>query len=305
MDDLAAARRPAIRNVVHFNPEPDALGYAAAIFAQSARLLRVRELGDRLAARMIIPSVTDLRVWLPDTTALSRDGEGLSAILANLQPVKVVIAHRAESLPRLTRLIDRTDPDAVCLAAEIDAAYAPPWLGRFDPGFDLAGTGLAGLRSFANEAGAIALTDAFARLDAARRRRLREREQLYDVSDLVACSGLYAIERDERGRWAWTGPETTATFLAPMHGGARARLTLSFLGHQRPLDAHNLQLFLNGRTFPTRYFPGEMKVQVEVVGLAEASFARFDLVQAAMVPTADHSRRVGYAFHALKVEVGP
>jgi hypothetical protein len=151
----------------------------------------------------------------------------------------------------------------------------------------------------------MALIEAFATLDAARRRRLRERERVYDVEDFVPCSGLYANERDEWGRWAWTGPETIATFLAPMHGGERVRLTLFFFANKRPLDAENIRVLVDGRSFVSRYFPDEMKIEITVIGLGDAAFARFDLIQAVMVPTEDMSRRLGFALHKLKVEVEP
>jgi hypothetical protein len=253
-----------------------------------------------------------MKIWLPDGTALGQ-GDAALAMLANLRSARVMIVHRADFPARLAALLAAAAPDAVCYGAGVDLAAPPPGLAACDPGFDLRGCGLAtgtgpgagGLRFFANETGAVVLIEALAALDAARRRRLREREHVYDVEDFVACSGLYANERDEWGRWAWTGPETIATFLAPMHGGERVRLTLFFFANKRPLDAENIRVLVDGRSFVSRYFPDEMKIEITVMGLGDASFARFDLIQSVMVPTEDMSRRLGFALHKLKVEVEP
>jgi hypothetical protein len=291
---------------VQINPEPDGLGFAAAAFARNARLLRLRELGaERLTAQILAPAVPAMKIWLPDAIALSRNGAEVPGMLANLKPARVVIVHRTDSLRRLAALLAASRPDALCLGPEVDLAAPPPGLAPCDPGLDLRCCGLGGLRLFANETGAMALMEAFATLDAARRRRLREREHVYDVEDFVPCSGLYANERDEWGRWAWTGPETIATFLAPMHGGERVRLTLFFFANKRPLDAENIRVLVDGRSFVSRYFPDEMKIEITVMGLGDAAFARFDLIQSVMVPTEDMSRRLGFALHKLKVEVEP
>jgi hypothetical protein len=305
-----AASRPVIRNVVQINPEPDALGFAAAAFARGARLVRLRELGaTRLTSQILAPSVPAMKIWLPDGTALGQGDAAAQAMLANLRPARVMIVHRAPSPARLAALLAASSPDALCLGPEAALAAPPPGLAPCDPGLDLSGCGLGGLRFFANETGAVVLVEALAALDAARRRRLREREHVYDVEDFVACSGLYATERDAWGGWAWTGPETIATFLAPMHGGERVRLTLFFFANKRPLDAENIRVLVDGRSFVSRYFPDEMKIEITGLGLGlglgDAAFARFDLVQSVTVPTEDMSRRLGFALHKLKVEVEP
>ncbi|MCB8873630.1 hypothetical protein [Acidisoma silvae] len=307
MDSAAPISPSVIRNIVQINPTADALGFAAAGFAAEARVLRLSELGpDRLMVRMLPPAGTDIRIWLPDRTVLAQGPEAVMPLLDNLRSCRLAVVHRVDHPARVASLLDRMGADAICLSPQVSAAWMPDLtrngLAACDLGFDIAACGLTGLRLFANEIGAAALTAGFLTLDGARRRRLRETERVYDVEDFVPCHGLYPNERDDWGRWAWTGPETIATFLAPMHGGARARLTLFFFANKRPLDAANLRVLVNGRSFPCRYVPDELKIEIAVEGLGDAAFARFDLLQAAMVPTEDHSRRLGFALHKLKVE---
>ena len=300
--------RPRIRNVVQINAAADALGFAAAGFAAGARLLRLTELGPaRLMAQMAPPAGTDMKIWLPDRTLLAHGADTVAPMLENLRSIRLAILHRVDEVARLAALLAQLAPDAICVGPEVATAWTPAisGLAALDPGFDLSGCGLAGLRLFAGDAGAEALIAALLTLDGAWRRRLRAREHVYDVEDFVLCSGIYPNERDAWGRWAWTGPETIATFLAPMHGGDRVRLTLFFFANKRPLDAENIRVLVNGRSYVSRYFPEEMKIEIAVEGLGDASFARFDLLQSVMVPTEDHSRRLGFALHKLKVEVGP
>ncbi len=310
MDRPDRLAQPQIRNVVQINPSADALGFAAAAFAASARLLRLTELGpERLMARMLPPVGADMKIWLPDRTILAPGAEAVAPLLENLRPCRLAILHHIDRAPRIASLLDRMNPDAICVAPAVAPGWAPDPAGQslpaFDIGIDLSGCGLAGLRIFANPDGAEALTAAFLTLDSARRRRMRLREHVYDVEDFVPCSGLYPNEHDSWSRWAWTGPETIATFLAPMHGGDRARLTVFFFANKRPLTADNLQVLVNGRSFVSQYYADEMKIEIMATGLGESSFARFDLLQSGMVPTEDHSRRLGFALHKLKVEVEP
>jgi hypothetical protein len=312
MDDTARPNtsggvRPMIRNVLQINPAADALGFAAVGFAASARLVRLTELGpERLMAQILPPSGADMKIWLPDRMLLAQNPETLAPLLNNLRSTRLAILHRIESESRVAALLGHLRADAVCVAPEVPPAWTPGnGLTALDPGFDLSGCGLAGSRLFANDAGAEALIAALLTLDSAWRRRLRARDHVYDVEDFVHCSGIYPSERDAWGRWAWTGPETIATFLAPMHGGVRVRLTLFFFANKRPLDAENIRVLVNGRSYVSRYFPDEMKIEITAEGLGDASFARFDLLQSVMVPTEDQSRRLGFALHKLKVEVGP
>lgn len=308
-------RVPLVRNIVQLNPAADALGFAAAAIGRTARTLRLNELGrDVVTAELHAPSGTGLRPLLPLPIAYGRDIAALAAVLAQLRPARLMVAHRLRAVNLFGPLLRMAAADAVCLAEDVAAtradesdlirAIAHADLAPFDPGLDLAALGLSGLRLFANAAGGAALATALAALDEAWQHRRRNPLCIYDVNDLALVSGFHDIEHDQFWRWCWTGPDTIATFLAPMHGGRRNLVTLFLFAAKRPVDARHLRILVNGRAAPARYYESELKIELELTGLAEAPFARFDLVQRETVPTEDHSRRLGFALHKLKIEVG-
>jgi hypothetical protein len=88
----------------------------------------------------------------------------------------------------------------------------------------------------------------------------------------------------------------------PKIAGKAFRYTVFFYGHKTRLDDRHLQVRIDGSTVPSRYFPDEMKIEVEAPAPERACCVQLDLEHGELWPTPDGSRRLGCALYKIRVE---
>ena len=147
-----------------------------------------------------------------------------------------------------------------------------------------------------------ALDDAFLAFDRGVRRRRGLGKIVNEVEDLVIGEGVAAVERDRYWSWAWTGPGACASFLVPSIGAGRLRLTVFFFAAQSPVNAENIELWVEGERTVARHFEGDMKIEADLPPLPAHCCLKVELRQARTVMTPDRSRLIGYALHKVSVE---
>ncbi len=304
-----------LRNVLDLNFAPDNLGFLSAWLARRARLFRLQELDSGTAiVKVALPVSTPTRVLLPGTTAfmrLGRDDDGpLQAIFGDSLQTRLLVIHEAQSEAFLSRISQSYLPDIVCL--EAGTRLPDEWFRRHGlsprpdavTSMELRNWGMPSLQFWSNARGAATLKGSLAMFDGFHQRRKQESSRVYDVKELALCEGFYPVESESHNNWAWTGSDTVATLLIPSHGNARLKITLYLFGATIPIDAENVEVFVDDRRCQCQYF-GNEKMEISTGQLHEGCAHRVDIVQSRTVSTAEGSRQIGCALHKLKIEVQP
>ena len=306
---MTARHDARIRNVIEVNPIPGAHWFLTRRLAPQARILRLGELGSRTStATLECPAPMDCTAHLPDRMAFQTDGQEVDLserLVSGLLPARLLVVHRAPRQERIAALAAHAAPDIVWAP---EAALAIPFaslperepLLPYAASFDAGGWAATSGDFLVNSIGAEALDQALTALDAALRRLVERRDAIYDVDELMLCSGFYGVERERDYNWAWTGPTANAWLIVPAPTAGRVRLTLFFLAGKLPLNEDNIGLCVNGIPVPVRYFPDDMKIEAETTLSGAGGCATVELRQDRTLVT--DSRRLGFALQRVRVE---
>jgi hypothetical protein len=295
-----------IRNLVELNPALDAGRFIARSLASNARRVELTRLGACELAAVSAPPRLSVTTLLPRATSFmsglaTRERRALAPVLSGLRAARMLLAAQATDPDHVAHILALYDPDIIWLSGEArpGANMTPP---PYELKYDMAPWGADDASIFANARGAQALDAAFLAFDRSVRRRRDLGKIVNDVEDLVIGDGVAAVERDRYYSWAWTGPGTNASFLVPSIGAGRLRLTIFFFAAQTPVNAENIQLWVEGERTAARHFEGDMKIEADLPPLPAHCCLRVELRQARTVLTPDRSRQIGYALHKVAVE---
>jgi len=304
-----------LRNVLDVNFAPTNLGFLSAWLARRARSLRVRELGSGSAVVTVaLPVTTPTRILLPTAAAFmqsaAKDDGRLEALFGDARATRLLVIHEARSADLVAHISRAYQPDIVCADArqrlEFQSLHGEALAAQPNVVTPRAREhwGLPALEFWANARGAATLHSSLALFDGFYQRRKHEATRVYDVKDLALCEGFHPVESESHNHWAWTGSDTVATLLIPSHGNARAKITLYLFGATIPIDADNIEVFVDDRPTQCQFF-GSDKIEITTGVLREGCAHRLDIVQSRTVATAEGSRQIGFALHKLRIDVLP
>jgi hypothetical protein len=279
--------------------------------APSAKTIVVNEHGPAcfdIAVRCRAP--LPLQVNLPpgvqlgfDTADGAKFGRAVRLAVAGARQIKALVVADWRTAPHLQALYAEFDPDLVVIGPH---ARALPMQNRRLKAaklpVDMVSLGMGELQWFSDpEVGDLPdrLVRKFASLAAA---NAAVGNKTFDVDEMILAKGFFPSESLGQAKWAWTGSGATASVILPKIAGKAFRYTVFFYGHKTRLDDRHLQVRIDGSTVPSRYFPDEMKIEVEAPAPERACCVQLDLEHGELWPTPDGSRRLGCALYKIRVE---
>jgi hypothetical protein len=251
-----------------------------------------------LALASAVP--TGAQFGLADDTGTEFAG-ALKLLLGGARPLLALGLGAIVNADRWAALLARTVPDMVW--APTPPADLPPALAPHRPLADTARWGMPREGWYSTQAAdriVHAVTLAF---ESRWLTRATVGDQVYDIADVIRIAGVYPVEREGADEWCWTGPDPHAVLLIPSHGGAEVMITIFLYGSKLPLSAEHLRVIVDGRAWPTRFVPDELKIEIRFKPAGPRACHRLEIIQCDLWRTPDGSRQLGLALHKLRLTI--